>query len=96
MTIEREKEQMERENKDLMLKLYQFKEQIKKSEKGEAWIVFTAAAVLCCGFWTCDIRTKSFMQTCIGSFTVDCRNAHHCGSTAPIIPQTKLNARKRK
>lgn len=46
---------MERENKDLMLKLYQFKEQIKKSEKGEAWIVFTVAAALCCGFWTCDI-----------------------------------------
>lgn len=55
MSIEREKEQMERENKDLMLKLYQFKEQMRKSEKGEALIVFTVEATLCCGFWTCDI-----------------------------------------
>lgn len=46
MSIEREKEQMERENKDLMLKLYQFKEQMKKSEKGEALIVFTVEASL--------------------------------------------------
>lgn len=44
MSIEREKEQMERENKDLMLKLYQFKEQMKKSEKGEALIVFPVEA----------------------------------------------------
>lgn len=54
MSIEKEKEQMERENKDLMLKLYQFKEQMRKSEKGEALIVFTVEATLCCGFWTCD------------------------------------------
>lgn len=44
MSIEREKEQMERENKDLMLKLYQFKEQMKKSERGESLIVFTVEA----------------------------------------------------
>lgn len=72
MSIEREKEQMERENKDLMLKLYQFREQMKKSEKGEALIVFTVEASLRCGFWTCDIillinhsaalRTKRFIM----------------------------------
>lgn len=39
--IEKEKEQIEQEKKELMLKLYQFKEQNKKAEQGETWMVFT-------------------------------------------------------
>lgn len=39
--IEREKEEIEQEKKELMLKLYQFKEQNKKAEQGETWIIFT-------------------------------------------------------
>lgn len=31
---------MEQEKKELMLKLYQFKEQNKKAEQGETWIIF--------------------------------------------------------
>ena len=34
--IEKEKEQMEQEKKDLMMRLYQFEEKTKKAERGEA------------------------------------------------------------
>lgn len=39
--IEREKEKIEREKQELMLKLYQFKEQNNKAEQSETWIIFT-------------------------------------------------------
>lgn len=35
MAIEKEKEQIEREKQDLMIRLYQFEEQTKKAENGE-------------------------------------------------------------
>lgn len=35
--IEKEKEQIEREKQDLMIRLYQFEEKTKKAEKGEVW-----------------------------------------------------------
>lgn len=35
VAIEKEKEQMEREKQDLMIRLYQFEEQTKKAENGE-------------------------------------------------------------
>lgn len=48
-SIEREKEQIEQEKKELMLKLYQFKEQNKKAEQGKTWIIFTVSHQSLCG-----------------------------------------------
>lgn len=45
--IEREKEQIDRERRDLMYKLCQYEKQNKKAEKGEAWIPFLLFKLAC-------------------------------------------------